>query len=102
MKHQSEVLKLLTSIDDLVAVARLADIPYDDVFFLKMTVMLNPVDKEMLAELQRWLSQGTGLGGLDRGGALFGSFVSVFVHPKIADADRVLRLQSQPFFRPKP
>ena len=32
----------------------------------------------------------------------FGSFVSVFYNPKIADADRVLRLRSQPFFRPPP
>jgi len=51
--------------------------------------------------VRRWLSQGTG-GGLDRGGAFFGSFVSVFVNPKIAEADRVLRLRSQPFYRPKP
>jgi hypothetical protein len=51
--------------------------------------------------VRRWLSQGTG-GGLDRGGVFFGSFVSVFVNPKIADADRVLRIRSQPFYRPKP
>jgi hypothetical protein len=66
-----------------------------------MTVLLNPVDKKTLAEVQRWLSQGTG-GGLDRGGVFFGSFVSVFVHPKIADADAVVELRSQPFYRPKP
>jgi hypothetical protein len=28
--------------------------------------------------------------------------VSVFVNSKIPEADRVLRLRSQPFFRPKP
>ena len=66
-----------------------------------LTVQLNPVSKETLAEVRRWLSQGTG-GGLDRGGVFFGSFVSVFVNPKIADADRVLRIRSQPFYRPKP
>jgi hypothetical protein len=100
VKYQSEALKLLTSIDDM-PIARLADLPYEDVFNLRMTVLLNPVDKKTLAEVQRWLSQSTG-GGLDRGGVFFGSFVSVFVHPKIADADRVLELRSQPFFRPKP
>jgi hypothetical protein len=100
VKFQSEALKLLTTIDNL-PVARLADLPYQDVFYLRMNVLLNPVDKKTLAEVQRWLSQGTG-GGLDRGGVFFGSFVSVFVHPKIADADRVLQLQSQPFFRPTP
>jgi hypothetical protein len=71
------------------------------VFVLKMVVELNPVSKETLAEVRRWLSQGNG-GGLDRGGAFFGSFVSVFYNPKIADADRVLRIRSQPFYRPAP
>ncbi|MEO8846676.1 MAG: hypothetical protein ABI591_27260 [Kofleriaceae bacterium] len=100
VKYQSEALKLLTSVDDM-PIARLADLPYGDIFYLRMTVLLNPVDKKTLAEVQRWLSQGTG-GGLDRGGVFFGTFVSVFVHPKIAAADRVLELQSQTFFRPKP
>jgi len=100
VKYQSEALKLLTSVDDM-AIARLADLPYEDIFYLRMTVLLNPVDKKTLAEVQRWLSQGTG-GGLDRGGVFFGTFVSVFVHPKIAAADHVVELQSQPFYRPKP
>ncbi|HEY1549993.1 MAG TPA: hypothetical protein VGG28_19325 [Kofleriaceae bacterium] len=100
VKFQSEALKLLTTIDNL-PIAQLADMPYEDIFYLQMNVLLNPVDKKTLAEVQRWLSQGTG-GGLDRGGVFFGSFVSVFVHPKLADADRVLQLRSQPFFRPKP
>jgi hypothetical protein len=100
VKYQAEALKLLTSIDDM-SIARLDQLPYGDVFSLHMTVLLNPVDKKTLAEVQRWLSQGTG-GGLDRGGVFFGSFVSVFVHPKIADADAVVELRSQPFYRPKP
>jgi len=100
VKYQSEALKLLTNIDDM-PIAKLADLPIGDIFYLRVNVLLNPVDPKTLAEVQRWLSQGTG-GGLDRGGVFFGSFVSVFVHPKIADADRVLQQRSQPFFRPKP
>jgi hypothetical protein len=100
VKYQAEALKLLTSIDDM-GIARLEQLPYGDVFWLQMTVLLNPVDKKTLAEVQRWLSQGTG-GGLDRGGVFFGSFVSVFVHPKIADYDHVVEMRSQPFYRPKP
>ncbi len=99
-KRKAEALKRLTTLED-VPVAKLADIPYQDVFLLAMEVELNPVSKETLAQVRRWLSQGTG-GGLDRGGAFFGSFVSVFVNPKIAEADRVLRIRSQPFFRPRP
>jgi hypothetical protein len=100
VKYRAEALKWLTAIDDL-PIARLAVLPVDQVFVLKMVVELNPVSKETLAEVRRWLSQGAG-GGLDRGGAFFGSFVSVFYNPKIAEADRVLRIRSQPFFRPTP
>jgi hypothetical protein len=101
VKYRAEALKLLTSIDDL-PIAQLSQVPRDgSMYMLAMEVELNPVSKETLAEVRRWLSQGTG-GGLDRGGAFFGSFVSVFVNPKIAAADRVLRIRSQPFFRPKP
>jgi len=99
VKSPAEVLKLLTSIDDL-PVARLADIPYEDHYFLALRADLNPVSKETLTEVRRWLSQSSG--GIDRGGVFFGSFVSAFVNPKIAPADRVLRLQSRPFYRPKP
>lgn len=99
-KRKAEALKRLTSLDDL-SVAALGQLPYEQIYLLAMEVELNPVSKETLAQVRRWLSQGTG-GGLDRGGAFFGSFVSVFVNPKIAEADRVLRIRSQPFYRPKP
>ena len=96
-KRQADALKHLTSIEDL-PVARLAVLPIGQEFQLAMQAELNPVSKETLAEVRRWLSQGNG-GGLDRGGAFFGSFVSVFVNPKIPEADRVLRIQSQAFVR---
>lgn len=100
IKYRAEALKLLTAIEDL-PIGLLSRFPYDDIFYLRLTAQLNPVAPETLAEVRRWLSQGTG-GGLDRGGVFFGSFVSVFVNPKIAEADRVLRIRSQPFYRPKP
>ncbi len=99
-KRKAEALKKLTSLEDL-AIAPLSSLPYEQIYLLAMEIELNPVSKETLAQVRRWLSQGTG-GGLDRGGAFFGSFVSVFVNPKIAEADRVLRIRSQPFYRPKP
>ncbi len=100
VKYQSEAFKLLTELVD-IPVAQLGDIPYEDIYYLALRIDLNPVSAETLTEVRRWLSQGTG-GGLDRGGVFFGSFVSVFVNPKIADADRVLRIRSQPFYRPNP
>jgi len=99
VKRRAEALKIVTSIDDL-PIARLGDLPTEQVYSLGLVAELNPVSKETLAEVRRWLSQGTG-GGLDHSGSFFGSFVSVFVNPKIPDADRVLRIRSQPFYRPK-
>jgi hypothetical protein len=100
VKYRAEALKWLTAIEDL-PVAKLDVLPLEQIFVLKMVVELNPVSKETLAEVRRWLSQGN-TGGLERGGTFFGSFVSVFYNPKIADADQVLRIHSQPFFRPPP
>jgi hypothetical protein len=100
VKSPAEALKLLSAIDD-EPVALLADMPYDDIYYLAIRADLNPVSKQTMAEVRRWLSQGTG-GGLDRGSVFFGNFVSVFVNPKIAEADRVLRSRSQPFYRPHP
>jgi hypothetical protein len=100
VRPQSEALKWLTAIDD-VPVAPLSVLPIKQVFVLKMIVELNPATDEELAEVRRGLSRGNG-GGIDRGGGLFGSFVTLFYNPKFAKADRILRFQSQPFYRPGP
>ena len=89
--YRAEALKMITAVEDL-PIARLADMPFEDIYFLRMTVQLNPVSPETLAEVRRWIAQGD-----NRGGVFFGSFVSVFVNPKVAAADRVLRVRSQPF-----
>jgi len=100
VKYRAEALRWATSIQG-VAIARAQLFPPGKEFVLKMVVELNPVSAETRAEVQRWLRQGNG-GGIDRGGAFFGSFVSVFYNPKIAQADRVLRIRSQPFYRVAP
>jgi hypothetical protein len=99
VKYKAEALKLLTAID-MLPVARREQLPLMQHHLLAMIVELNPVSQETLAEVRRWLSAGTG-GGLDRGGSFVGSFVSVFVNLKVPEADRVLRIRSQPFYRPK-
>lgn len=98
--QKAEALKLMTTID-AVPIAESGDLPYEDHHVLVIVAELNPVSDETLAEVRRWLTRGAG-GGLDRGGGLFGSVVSVFANPRIAEADRILRLRSQPFYRPEP
>lgn len=100
VKYKAEALKLVTGLDQ-VAMCDVAVIPYEQQFELAVVAELNPVSAETMAEVRRWLSDGSG-GGLDRGGSFFGSFVSVFVNLKVPDADRVLRVRSQPFFRRRP
>jgi hypothetical protein len=100
VKPQSEALKWLTAIDD-VPVAPLQVLPINKVFVLKMIVELNPMTDEEVALIRRALIQGTG-GGIERGGSLFGSFSQLFYNPKFSKADRILRVQSQPFYRPGP
>lgn len=97
VKRKAEALNML---------AQLEQIPIADVsrgpIIVAAVAELNPVSKETLAEVRRWLSQGSG-GGLDRGGSFFGSFVSVFVNLKVPEADRVLRVRSQAYTsRPPP
>jgi hypothetical protein len=100
VKPQSEALKWMTAVDD-VPVATLRVLPTGKVFELKMVVELNPHDQAALARVRRSLAQGAG-GGIERGGGLFGSFTQLFLHPNIEDADRILRVQSKPFYRPAP
>jgi hypothetical protein len=100
VKFKAEALKMLTGLDQ-VPIADVKDVLFDERYVVAIVAELNPVSKETLAEVRRWLSEGSG-GGLDRGGSFFGSFVSVFVNLKIPEADRVVRVRSQPFYRPRP
>jgi hypothetical protein len=96
VKFKAEALKLLTGVD--VGLASVAALDPATSYTVTVQAELNPVSAGNLAEVRRWLSEGSG-GGLDRGGSFFGSFVSVFVNPKLPAAERVLRLTSQPYSR---
>jgi hypothetical protein len=96
VKFKAEALKLLTSVD--VALIGVDALDPATGYVCTVQAELNPVSASNLAEVRRWLSDGSG-GGLDRGGSFFGSFVSVFVNPKLPGADRVMRLTSQPYRR---
>jgi hypothetical protein len=96
VKFKAEALKLLTSVD--VALIGVDALDPATSYVCTVQAELNPVSASNLAEARRWLSDGSG-GGVDRGGSFFGSFVSVFVNPKLPGADRVMRLTSQPYRR---
>lgn len=96
---RADALKELTELWQ-VPIANLSDIPRGVNHFMAMVVELNPVSKELLAEMRRWLTKPAGSTSIDRSSSFFGSFVSVFVNPKLPEADRVLLFRSQPFYRP--
>jgi hypothetical protein len=59
---------------------------------------LNPISEELLADVRRWLVQpARGQRRVGTGDSFFGSFVSIFVNPRIEDSERQLRFLSQRF-----
>jgi hypothetical protein len=59
---------------------------------------LNPISEDLQAEVRRWLLQpARGQRRLGAGDSFFGSFVSIFVNPRIEDSDRQVRFVCQPF-----
>lgn len=93
-----EVLRTLTQLRKF-PVAGLDDIDIGPYYFLAMVIDLNPIDRRMLTEMRQWLTKSTNQSRLDSSSNFFGSFVSVFVNPKLQGADRSVRLRSQRFFR---
>lgn len=81
-----------------VAAAPLRRVPIGPHHFAAVVAELNPVSDELMAEMRRWLTRRAG-DRLDASSSFFGSFVSVFVNPRLEAADRVVRLRSQPFYR---
>jgi hypothetical protein len=67
-------------------------------YVLGVVVEVNPVAPELVAEVRRWLARPRG--GAVGGDSFFGTFVSVFVNPKVPTADRTLRFRSQELLRP--
>src|SRR5207253_3128042 len=81
-----------------VPVAPLAHVPIGPHHFVAIAVELNPVSPELLAEMRRWLTRRGG-DRLEGGSSFFGSFVSIFVNPRLEAAQQTVRLRSQPFYR---
>ena len=100
LESRLEVLRLVTQLQRF-AVASLQQVRVGPHYFLALVAELNPIDKKRLAEMRRWLTKSSSETRLDSSSSFFGSFVSVFVNPKLQRADRVVRLRSQPFYRVK-
>jgi hypothetical protein len=69
-------------------------------YYLSMRADLNPISEELVTNVRRWLSRPSGRSHGMSGDNFFGSFVSVFVNPRVSDSERVLQVQSQVFTLP--
>lgn len=68
-------------------------------YFVAALIEVNPMQRELLAEVRRWLRRPS-LAPHHRGEAsFFGSFVSIFVNDKIRRAEKTFKVRSQPFYR---
>ena len=61
---------------------------------------LNPISQELLADVRRWLARPSPRSRMGSGDSFFGSFVSVFVNPRIDESERQLRLVSPSWVEP--
>jgi hypothetical protein len=67
-------------------------------YFVAFRADLNPISEELLADVRRWLVQPPrGQRRVGAGDSVFGSFVSIFVNPRVEDSERQLRFLSQTF-----
>jgi hypothetical protein len=71
------------------------------VYHLSLRADLNPISEELVTNVRRWLSHPSGRSRSGSGESFFGSFVSVFVNPRIDDSERLLQVISQPFEPPQ-
>ncbi len=93
VKTEKEAIDLVTSVAN-EKVAKIVD--RDGEYRMRVLVEVNPVSKEMVANIRKWLSRSTSDKGTGQTN-YFGSFVGIFVDRRIGQADRTMSFVSQWF-----
>lgn len=88
------VLRKCAEAQTLPLVAR-ASYPHESLYFAAI-VEVNPVSPEMVAQVKRWVSRPTASSTANLGGALFGTFVGLFVS-RIGSAQATLQFRTQAY-----
>ncbi len=84
-------------------IAETARLPSSGRYVVLVRGDLNPISEDLIKDVRRWLVQpARGQRRLGAGDSFFGSFVSIFVNPRIDDSERQVRFISQPFTLPAP
>ena len=95
----SEAVDLATALIAL-PVATLDRLEPGASYRLSLRADLNPISQELLADVRRWLARPSPRSRMGSGDSFFGSFVSIFVNPRIDESERQLRLVSQSWVEP--
>lgn len=69
-------------------------VPFGAPLYMHAKVQVNPVSKDLLAKIKRWVSRPTGTGTAAPGDALFSTFTGLFLQ-RIGDADRELKFTTK-------
>jgi hypothetical protein len=77
-------------------IAAIKSLDATEPYFVGVLVEVNPLSKEMLERIKRWVSRPKGAGAVGPGDSLFGSFVGLFI-THVPAADRVLLFRTPPF-----
>jgi hypothetical protein len=80
-------------------VADVRQLDPDAAYHISLRADLNPISEDLVTNVRRWLSRPGSRAG--SGESFFGSFVSVFVNPRVEDSERMLALISQTFSIPQ-
>ena len=97
IKSRADALNVATTLWE-VPVVPLSQIDIGPIYRMHVAVEVNPVSQESLAEVRRWLTRPQGRTAAGTG-SFFGAVVSLFVNPKLDEAERILKFWSQPFYR---
>lgn len=87
MRHCAEARRL--------PMARVTHLPGDQ-YFVGVLVEVNPISRQMLDRIKRWVALPKGAGAVGPGDSLFGSFVGLFV-TNVPAADHSVSFRTQTF-----
>jgi hypothetical protein len=95
LDSKKEAVKLCGSVKKLPFPVK--DVP-GGVYRFAVVVDLNPLSKEVLEAMRKWLKRPLGdTGHLNPADSFFGSFIAIFVNEKIEPSEKTIKFESQKF-----
>jgi len=95
LSSRTDAVKLCGSVKKLPFPAK--DVP-GGVYRFSVVVDLNPLSKEVLEAMRKWLKRPLGdTGHLNPADSFFGSFIAIFVNEKIEPSEKTIKFESQKF-----